>query len=232
MIITAVGMADDGRDDPQLAPMIEQAEKTMGTKSEMTLADAAYHSGKGFGRMRSQRPVSCDAGDATTAAWGPVSQGPIHVRQAHRQLHVPAGAEAPVSSYPTLKWSPVASVPKPLKASARRAQPSESVRGPERFGRSVTIGPYDAALRHHRVWMSTDEAWVAYKRRKAVGRTSLRNHQGATGGSEIPAAWLRERVGRVDSVGHSIQPAHPVAGVEPRRLCRSTPSWPKASLRF
>ena len=48
MFITAVDMADDGRDDPQLVPMIEQAEETTGTKSEMTLADAAYHYGKGL----------------------------------------------------------------------------------------------------------------------------------------------------------------------------------------
>ena len=53
MFITAVDMADNSRDDPQLVPMIEQAEETTGTKSEMTLADAAYHSGKGLGRMRS-----------------------------------------------------------------------------------------------------------------------------------------------------------------------------------
>ncbi len=42
MFITAVDMADDGRDDPQLVPMIEQAEETTGTKSEMTLADAEW----------------------------------------------------------------------------------------------------------------------------------------------------------------------------------------------
>ena len=41
MFITAVDMANDGRDDPQLVPMIEQAEETTGTKSEMTLADGA-----------------------------------------------------------------------------------------------------------------------------------------------------------------------------------------------
>ena len=36
------------------------------------------------------------------------------------------------------------------------------------FGRSVTIGPYDAALRRHRVWMSTYEARDAYKQRKPL----------------------------------------------------------------
>ena len=32
----------------------------------------------------------------------------------------------------------------------------------------MAIGPYDAALRRHRVWMSTDEAKDAYKRRKPL----------------------------------------------------------------
>ena len=48
MFITAVDMADNSRDEKQLVPMLEQAEETTGTKSEITLADAAYHSGKGL----------------------------------------------------------------------------------------------------------------------------------------------------------------------------------------
>ena len=32
----------------------------------------------------------------------------------------------------------------------------------------MAIGPYDAALRRHRVWMSTNEARDAYKRRKPL----------------------------------------------------------------
>ena len=32
----------------------------------------------------------------------------------------------------------------------------------------MAIGPYDAGLRRHRVWMSTDEAKDAYKRRKPL----------------------------------------------------------------
>ena len=56
----------------------------------------------------------------------------------------------------------------PLKASVRRARPSVCTKSKE-FGRSVTIGPYDAALRRHRVWMSTNnEAREVYKRRKPL----------------------------------------------------------------
>ena len=32
-------------DSPQLGPMMEQAEETLGHRAEMTLADAGYHSG-------------------------------------------------------------------------------------------------------------------------------------------------------------------------------------------
>ena len=34
--------------------------------------------------------------------------------------------------------------------------------------RSLTISPYDAALRRHRVWMATEEARSAVKRRKQL----------------------------------------------------------------
>ena len=41
----------------------------------------------------------------------PISQGPIHLQRAERQLYVSAGTDAQVHSYPTYEWSPVASVP-------------------------------------------------------------------------------------------------------------------------
>ena len=59
MFITAADMADDSRDEKQLVPMIEQAEETTGKKSGMTLADAAYHSGKGLEECASRgQPVA------------------------------------------------------------------------------------------------------------------------------------------------------------------------------
>ena len=95
----------------------------------------------------------------------------------------------------------------------------------------MTIGPYDAALRRHRVWMSTNEARDAYKRRKplvepvfgiikeqlAARRFLLR------GFANVSAEWTL--------LGTAFNPAHPLASVAPRRLCRTT-SRPKASLRF
>ena len=36
------------------------------------------------------------------------------------------------------------------------------------MGRTMAIGPHDAALRCHRAWMSTDAAKEAYRRRKQL----------------------------------------------------------------
>ena len=42
MVVTAVDVVDAANDNALLVPMMEQAEETTGTKSQMTLADAGY----------------------------------------------------------------------------------------------------------------------------------------------------------------------------------------------
>ena len=42
MLVTAVDVVDEVYDNALLTPMMEQAEETTGTKSQMTLADAGY----------------------------------------------------------------------------------------------------------------------------------------------------------------------------------------------
>ena len=42
MLVTAVDVVDAANDNALLVPMMEQAEETTGTKSQMTLADAGY----------------------------------------------------------------------------------------------------------------------------------------------------------------------------------------------
>ncbi len=42
MLVTAVDVVDAANDNALLVPMLEQAEETTGTKSQMTLADAGY----------------------------------------------------------------------------------------------------------------------------------------------------------------------------------------------
>ena len=42
MVVTAVDVVDEANDNALLAPMMERAEETTGTKVPMTLADAGY----------------------------------------------------------------------------------------------------------------------------------------------------------------------------------------------
>ena len=167
MFITAVDMADSSRDETQLVPMMEQAEETTGTKSEMTLADAAYHSGKGLEEC-ARRDQSVAMPETSQQSLGdPYHKDRFTYDEQSDSLRCPQGQRLDY-----LRIQPWNRVPFRLYRAAEgvcQACPAFGVcTRSERFGRSVTIGPYDAALRRHRVWMSTDEAREAYKRRKPL----------------------------------------------------------------
>ena len=102
MLVTAVDVVDAANDNALLVPMMEQAEETTGTKSQRR---------ESLGRMRPSRSAGGSVGVAATVPQRPISQGPIHLQRAERQLYVSARTDAQVHSYPTYEWSPVASVP-------------------------------------------------------------------------------------------------------------------------
>ena len=160
-------MADDGRDDPQLVPMIEQAEETTGTKSEMTLADAAYHSGKGLEGC-ARRGQSVAMPDTRQQLLGdPYHKDRFTYDEHSDSFRCPQGQRLQFLRIQRLNgvaW-------RLYRASEGICQacPASGVcTKSKEFGRSVTIGPYDAALRRHRVWMSTNEAREVYRRRKPL----------------------------------------------------------------
>lgn len=165
MFITAVNLADDGRDDPQLVPMIRQSEETTGTKSEMTLADAAYHSGKGLEEC-ARRGQSVAMPETRQQLLG----DPYHKDRFTYDKHSDSFMCPQGQRLNYLRIQRLNGVPWRLYRTSEgvcQACPAFGVcTSSQRFGRSVAIGPHDAALRRHRVWMSTDEAWDAYRRRK------------------------------------------------------------------
>ncbi len=166
MFITAVDMADDGRDDPQLVPMVEQAEETTGTKSEMTLADAAYHSGKGLEEC-ARRSQSVAMPETRQQLLGdPYHKDRFTYDKHSDSFRCPQGQRLQYLRIQRLNgvpWRPYRTSEGVCQACPVFGVCTRS----QRFGRSVTIGPYDAALRRHRIWMSIDE-WDAYKRRKQL----------------------------------------------------------------
>ena len=79
MLVTAVDVVDEANDNALLAPMVEQAEETTGTRAQMTLAYAGYFSASHLAECdrRGQQVVVSEARQRFPQR--PVSQGPIHL---------------------------------------------------------------------------------------------------------------------------------------------------------
>ena len=134
MLVTAVDVVDAANDNALLVPMVEQAEETMGTKSQMTVGRCWILRRESLGRMRPSRSAGGSVGVAATVPQRPISQGPIHLRRAERQLYVSAGTDAQVRFVSNIRMESRCVCTGPPGSSAKCAQPSESARRPKRLG--------------------------------------------------------------------------------------------------
>jgi transposase len=167
MLITAVDVVDDPTDYGQFTPMLEQAEETTGTKSQMTLADAGYFAASHLAECdrRGQQVVVSEARQRFLK--DPYHKDQFTYNEPSDSFTCPQGQ--------TLKFIRIQhtnGVPLRLyRASEAVCQvcPAFGVctRAKE-IGRSLAIGPHDAVLRRHRAWMSTSAAREAYKLRKQL----------------------------------------------------------------
>ena len=190
MLVTAVEVVDEPADYARLIPMLQRAEETTGVKTPLTLADAGYHSaaalqecadrGQQVAMPESPRGMALDhpyhkdrfTYDADSDTYRcPQGQVLSLVRGRFAKKTNKRMYQAPKH---VCQACPVAG------ACLTRGSPS----------RSLAISPYDAALRRHRAWMATDEARSAFKKRKQLVGTRLRDHQGTAGVKEVPVARL------------------------------------------
>ena len=213
MLVTAVDVVDAANDNALLVPMMEQAEETTGTKSQMTLADAGY--------FAASHLVECDRRGqkvVVSEARQRFLKDPYHKDRFAYDEHSDSFRCPQGQTLAFVRIQHANGVPLRLyRAAGAVCQACPAFRACTRakeIGRSLAIGPHDEVLRRHRSWMSTSAAQEAYRLRKQLVEPGLRNHQGATGGTEVPAARPRQRGGRVDHVGHRLQPAHSQSGVE------------------
>ena len=167
MLVTAVDVVDAANDNALLVPMLEQAEETTGTKSQMTLADAGY-----FAASHLEECARRDRQVVVSESRQRFLKDPYHKDQftynePSDSFTCPQGQ--------TLKFVRIQhtnGVPLRLyRASEAVCQvcPAFGVctRAKE-IGRSLAIGPHDAVLRRHRAWMSTSAAREGYKLRKQL----------------------------------------------------------------
>ena len=187
MLVTAVDVVDAANDNALLVPMMEQAEETTGTKSQMTLADAGYFAASHLAECdrRGQKVVVSEARQRFLE--DPYHKDRFTYDEHSDSFRCPQGRTLAVVRIQHANGVPL----RLYRAAGAVCQACPAFRACTRakeIGRSLAIGPHDEVLRRHRSWMSTSVAQEAYRLRKQLVGACLRNHQGATGGTEVPAA--------------------------------------------
>ena len=167
MLVTAVDVVDAANDNALLVPMVEQAEETTGTRAQMTLADAGYFAASHLAECtrRGQQVVVSESRQRFL-------KDPYHKDRFTYDEHSDSFTCPQGQTLKFVRIQHTNGVPLRLyRASGAVCQACPAFRvctKAREIGRSLAIGPHDAALRRHRAWMSTSAAKEAYGVRKQL----------------------------------------------------------------
>ena len=196
MLVTAVDVVDAANDNALLVPMMEQAEETTGTKSQMTLADAGY--------FAASHLVECDRRGqkvVVSEARQRFLKDPYHKDRFAYDEHSDSFRCPQGQTLAFVRIQHANGVPLRLyRAAGAVCQACPAFRACTRakeIGRSLAIGPHDEVLRRHRSWMSTSAAQEAYRLRKQLVEPAfgiIKEQQGARrfllrGLANVAAEW-------------------------------------------
>jgi transposase len=167
-LITAVDVVPDADDHGQLVPMLDRVEATTGRGVPTVLSDGGYHDGATVAACaeRGQRVAM------------PESQQQALTDPYHK-AHFAYDPDADTYTCPerqglTFRGEKARTARPRMRvyrgeAAVCRGCPAFGVCTKDgRQGRALEVGPYEAALRDHRVWMATDAAKTVYRQRKAL----------------------------------------------------------------
>jgi len=197
LVITAADVVRDANDCGQLTPMLEQAEEMTGGKAQVTLADAGYHSGAIL--------ESCAQREQQVIMPEPQQRALEHPYHKDRFCYDEQTDSYTCPQGQTLRFTRVKQTKGTLMRLYRasgaicRVCPAFGLCTRDgRHGRGLEIGPHEAVLRRHRVWMSTEEAKEAYKQRMQLPEPAfgiLKEQQGARrfllrGIANVSAEWV------------------------------------------
>ena len=132
MLVTAVDVVDQANDNAMLVPMMEQAEETTGTKSQMTLADAGYFAASHLQECsrRGQQVVVSESRQRFLK--DPYHKDQFTYNEQSDSFTCPQGDRRSSSSVSNTPMESRCVCTGPRVPSVRCAQLSESVRRPER----------------------------------------------------------------------------------------------------
>ena len=190
MLVTAVDVVDQANDNAMLVPMMEQAEETTGTKSQMTLADTGYFAASHLQECscRGQHVVVSESRQRFLK--DPYHKDQFTYHEQNDSFTCPQGQALKFVRIQHINGVPFVSVP----GLGCRLSGVPSFRSLYE-GRRDRPQPGGRAARCSAASSSCLDVHLDSQRglqaEKAPGRTGIRNYQGATGGTEVPTALPR-----------------------------------------
>ena len=168
MLVTAVDVVDEPSDHYRLAPMVEQAEETTGTRTPVTLADAGYFTGSHLEECarRGQGVVMPDP-QKERLRRQPYRKDLFTYDEDNDCYYCPQGQTLSFVKNKLKRGMTIRMYRAP--GSVCRECPAFGVcTKAGAHGRGLEVGPHDAVLRSHRAWMETEEAKQVYRLRKQL----------------------------------------------------------------
>jgi transposase len=165
-LITAVEVVAMPDDHGQLLPMLERVADVTGQALDLVVSDAGYHDGATVAACaaRGQRIVMSEAQDkAMTDPYHKTQFGHDPTTDTYR---CPQGQRLTFRGLITRTGRPVTRRYRGNAAVCRQCPAFGTCTTDEWQGRSLEVGPHEAALAAHRAWMATDEAQYAVTQRK------------------------------------------------------------------
>jgi hypothetical protein len=167
LLITAAEVVQDKNDVAQLVPMLDQAEEMTGRRAEVSLADAGYHSGHNLEVCEQQHQVVVMPEGQERAVRLPYNKDKFTYDAAGDCYICPLGQALRFTGI-RQTGGKVRRLYRACGATCRKCVAFGICTRDRRRGRELEVGPYDAVLRRHRNWMATEEAKMAYRRRKQI----------------------------------------------------------------
>jgi hypothetical protein len=199
LLITAATVVSEQDDHRQLLPMLEQAETLTGQAAELTLSDGGYHSGPNLAACAQRgRMVAMPRGHRRAAETDePYGRDAFTYAADTDTFTCP---ESQTLAFAGLKHRPGRDPARLYRAGGvvcRSCPAFGTCTKSARQGRTLEIGPDDAALRRHRRWMASDQAKAAYRQRRQLAEPPfgiLKDQQAARrfllrGLAKVRAEW-------------------------------------------
>ena len=196
MLVTAAEVTDDPNDYSQLVRMLQKAEEATGVRSEVTLADAGYHSGRNLAEcgLRGQRVVMPESQNRRLGY--PYHKDHFTYDETSDSYICPQGQRLGFTRIKNTRGTRMR-LYRASGAICRACPAFGACTTDARHGRAIEVGPHESSLRSHRTLMTTDEARRVYTQRQQLVEPAfgiIKEQQGARrfllrGMDNVTAEW-------------------------------------------